>query len=92
MWSGLSGLSLMHDPSFSHNHPLLGCLLGAFSPFRRQILSTLLWFTLHSRTWSRAAILRYPYLPNSLASSTMSSVSNRSSSDEAGSYRWVDRG
>ena len=91
-WSGLSGLSLMHDPSFSHNRPFLGCLLGTFSPSRRQILSTLLWFTLHPRCWSRAVILRYPYLPNSLASSTISSVSNRSWSEETGSYRWVDRG
>ena len=33
----------MHDPSFSHNRPFLGCLLGTFSPSRRQILSTLLW-------------------------------------------------
>ena len=70
----------------------LGCLLGTFSPSRRQILSTLLWFTPHPRCWSRAVILRYPYLPNSLASSTISSVSNRSWSEETGSYRWVDRG
>ena len=82
----------MHDPSLSHSLPLPGCLLGTFRPSRRQILSTLLWLTLHPRFQGRAVILRYPYLPNPLASSTMSSVSDRSSSDGGSSHRWVDRG
>ena len=30
----------MHDPSASHSLPRLGCLLGTFSPSRRQMRST----------------------------------------------------
>ena len=35
-----------------------GLLPGTFSPSRRQILSSLLWFTLQPRCRSRAVILR----------------------------------
>ena len=47
-----------HDPSFGHSLALFGCLPGTFSPSRRQILSTRLWFTLQPRVRSRAVILR----------------------------------
>ena len=35
-----SGLNLMHDPSLSQSLPLFGCLIGTFSPSRRQMRST----------------------------------------------------
>src|SRR4051812_20669354 len=31
-WLGRSARSRMHDPSFSHSRPRLGCLAGTFSP------------------------------------------------------------
>ena len=37
---------------------LLGCLAGTFSPSRRQIRSTLLWFTSQPSILSRAVTLR----------------------------------
>ena len=42
---GFWGSRRTHEPSLSHSRPLLGCLACTFSPSRRQILSTLLWFT-----------------------------------------------
>lgn len=42
---GYCGRSRMHEPSFSHSRPRLGCFCGTFSPSRRQIRSTRLWFT-----------------------------------------------
>ena len=57
-WLGLSGRRRTHDPSLSHSLPLFGCLRGTFSPSRRQILSTRLWFTDHPRSLSSAVILR----------------------------------
>src|SRR5439155_5265432 len=44
-WLGRSARSRMHDPSFSHRRPRLGCLAGTFSPSRRQIRSTRLSLT-----------------------------------------------
>ena len=35
----------MQDPSLSHGRPLFGCFAGTFSPSRRQMRSTRLWFT-----------------------------------------------
>src|SRR3546814_3972518 len=40
-----SDLSRMHEPSFSHSRPRFGWRWGTFSPSRRQIRSTRLWFT-----------------------------------------------
>ena len=54
----ISGLSLTQDPSFSHSRPLPGCLAGTFSPSRRQILSTRLWFTFQPASLSIAVIRR----------------------------------
>ena len=58
-WFGLSGLSLMHEPSFSQSLPLFGCFLGTFSPSRLHMRSTRLWFTCQPRSLSNAVILRY---------------------------------
>src|SRR5947207_14823305 len=33
-WLGRSARSRMHDPSFSHRRPRLGCLAGTFSPVK----------------------------------------------------------
>ena len=35
----------MYDPSFSHRRPRVGCFNGTFSPSRRQMRPTRLWFT-----------------------------------------------
>src|SRR3979411_3194426 len=40
-WLGRSARSRMHDPSFSHSRPRLGCLAGALSPSRRPTRSPL---------------------------------------------------
>ncbi len=62
-WSRRCGRSLMHEPSVSHSRPRLGCFLGTFSPSRRQIRSTRLWFTRQPSSRSIAVTLRYPYRP-----------------------------
>jgi hypothetical protein len=54
----ISGLSLTHDPSFSQGLPLFGCFFGTFSPSRRHMRSTLLWFTCQPRSLGNAVILR----------------------------------
>src|SRR6516162_11067231 len=57
-WLARSALSRMHDPSFSHRRPRLGCLAGTFSPSRRQIRSTRLSLTSHPARRNNSAILR----------------------------------
>jgi hypothetical protein len=57
-WLGRSARSRMHDPSFSHRRPRLGCLAGTFSPSRRQIRSTRLSLTSQPSRRSNSAILR----------------------------------
>lgn len=57
-WLGRSARSRMHDPSFSHSRPRLGCLAGTFSPSRRQIRSTRLSLTSQPARRSSSAILR----------------------------------
>ena len=39
------GMSRTQDPSLSQSRPFFRCLGGTFSPSRRQIRSTRLWFT-----------------------------------------------
>ena len=80
----------MHDPSFSLNLFRFGCFLGTFSPSFLQILSTLLWFTLHPYSlFKRAVILLYPYLPYFAARVIMSPVSCSSSDGGSSLRRWV---
>ena len=45
-WSFHSGRRRTQEPSLSHSRPLFGCFAGTFSPSRRHVLSTRLWFTL----------------------------------------------
>ena len=47
----------MQDPSFSQSLPFFGCLLGTFSPSRRQIRSTRFAFTTQP-AWRRSAVMR----------------------------------
>src|SRR3954467_3367363 len=62
-WLGRSARSRMHDPSFSHRRPRLGCLAGTFSPSRRQIRSTRLSLTSQPAAFSSALILRVTVAP-----------------------------
>ena len=64
----------MHDPSFSHSLPFLGCLPGTFNPSTLHIRSTLLWFTFHPPLLKIAVTLRYPYLPYRVANATILST------------------
>ena len=78
---------MMQEPSLSHSLPRFGCLAGTFSPSRRQIRSTRLWFTRQPLLWRRAVILRYPYRPYSQARDTTFAVRTASSSATLGVYR-----
>ena len=82
----------MIEPSFSQSLPLFGCFFGTFSPSRRQMRSTRLWFTCHPSSLSSAVIRRYPYLPNRTASLMMSFVSDSSSSRDFRTRRCVALG
>lgn len=44
-WFGRSGRSRTHEPSLRQRRPFFGCFCGTFSPSRRQIRFTRLWFT-----------------------------------------------
>ena len=67
-----------------------GCFTGTFSPSLLQILSTLLWFTLHPYSlFKRAVILLYPYLPYFVARVIMSPVNCSSSDGGERIRRWV---
>ena len=57
-WSFHSGRNRTQEPSLSHSRPLFGCFAGTFSPSRRHILSTRLWFTRQPRCLRRAVTLR----------------------------------
>ena len=84
--SGPDARPIIEPQSWSHNLARLDCLPGTFSPSR------LLWFTFQPPSCMRAVILRYQYLPKSLANRTLSSVRICSYSEPVDSYLWVDRG
>ena len=77
-WSRYSGRNRMHDPSFNHNLPRFGCLLGTFNPSDLQIRSTRLWFT-HQPSSSSVPVIRgVPYRPYTEANSMIRCVSGSS--------------
>jgi hypothetical protein len=91
-WSSLSGRSLVIELSPSQSWPRFGCFIGTLNPSRLHMRSTLLWFTCHAISFSRAVILRYPYRPNLVARLMMSALRASSSSRTLGAWRCVDRG
>jgi hypothetical protein len=57
-WFGCSARNRIHDPSLSHKRLRFGCLLGTFSPARRQMRSTRLSLTCQPDRLSNSAIRR----------------------------------
>jgi hypothetical protein len=71
----------MHDPSASHSLLRLGCLLGTFSPSRRQMRSTrlsLIIQTLLVLTAARDLALRRAMLPERRTGATLGDMQLRS--------------
>lgn len=58
MWFARSGRNRMQDLSASHNLLRLGWRCGTFSPSRRQIRATRLWFTAQPTSASNSVIRR----------------------------------
>jgi len=56
----------MHDPSASQSLARLGCLLGTFSPSRRQMRSTLLSLIIQPQQFGDLAIAIAAVLPSKL--------------------------
>ena len=53
-----SGLSRTQDPSFSQSRPFFACFSGTFSPSRRHMRSTRLWFTCQPALFSIPVTIR----------------------------------